>query len=110
MQGKNPKEFASDGKNAPALVNDFLGAAHAFAAAVQTVLEEDLLRDASFYEGYAVKLHYFIPSRIGSVKNTRAGRSRPADGSCNASLTFFVRFHSLSRILRCARLLRSEST
>ncbi len=35
-------------KNTPALVNDFLGAAHVFAATVHAVLEEDLLRDASY--------------------------------------------------------------
>ncbi len=48
MQGKDAKEIASREKNAPGLVNDFLGAAHVFAAAMHTVLEEDLLRDASY--------------------------------------------------------------
>lgn len=40
--------MAAGEKNAPELVNDFLGAAHVFAAAVNAVLEEDLLRDASY--------------------------------------------------------------
>jgi len=48
MQGKNPRDVAAGEKNTPELVNDFLGAAHVFAAAANAVLEEDLLRDASY--------------------------------------------------------------
>ncbi len=48
MLEKGSKETAAAEKNAPALVNDFLGAAHVFAAAVNAVLEEDLLRDESY--------------------------------------------------------------
>lgn len=41
-------ETAMGDKNTPALVNDFLGAAHIFANAMHAVMEEDLLRDASY--------------------------------------------------------------
>ena len=48
MQGKVSDTIGPVGKNTAALVNDFLGAAHVFAAAMHAVLEEDLLRDASY--------------------------------------------------------------
>jgi DNA-binding MarR family transcriptional regulator len=48
MQGKVSEGTSLSDRNAPALVNDFLGAAHVFAAAMNAVLEEDLLRDASY--------------------------------------------------------------
>jgi DNA-binding MarR family transcriptional regulator len=48
MQGKDPKSIPSGDRRTPSLVSEFLGAAHVFASAVHTVLEEDLLRDASY--------------------------------------------------------------
>ncbi len=48
MLEKGSKDTVVAEKNTPALVNDFLGAAYVFAAAVHAVLEEDLLRDESY--------------------------------------------------------------
>ncbi len=48
MQGKDSRNIASGERNASNLVNEFLGAAHVFASAMHKVLEEDLLRDASY--------------------------------------------------------------
>jgi DNA-binding MarR family transcriptional regulator len=48
MQGKNATNITGCDKYAPGLIGEFLGAAHVFASAVQTVLEEELLRDASY--------------------------------------------------------------
>ena len=47
MQGKNLRNIPSEKKNVPDLADDFLGAAHVFAAVMNNVLEEDLLRDAA---------------------------------------------------------------
>ena len=48
MQGNITEKTGPGDESVPALVNDFLGAAHIFAAAMHAVLEEDLLRDASY--------------------------------------------------------------
>jgi DNA-binding MarR family transcriptional regulator len=48
MQGKDAVNISSGEKNAPGLVNEFLGAAHVFATAMHTVLDEELLRDAAY--------------------------------------------------------------
>jgi DNA-binding MarR family transcriptional regulator len=48
MQGKDVVNISSGEKNAPDRVNEFLGAAHVFATAMHTVLDEELLRDAAY--------------------------------------------------------------
>jgi len=48
MQGKDLENIASGEKNTSNLVTEFLGAAQVFAAAMHAVLEEDLLKDASY--------------------------------------------------------------
>ena len=48
MQERDSTTVEVGGENAGDLVHEFLGAAHMSASAMLTVLEEDLLRDASY--------------------------------------------------------------